>query len=256
MSMASQAAHDRRPREAQASAAPVRTLAVDIGASRIKAVILNELGEPVTGRTAVKTPRPAAPDALWDAIAGLAREQGPFDRVSVGFPGVVQRGVAKRAPNLAPGWRDVNIVKALAQRLGKPVRVCNDADMQGFGAILGHGVEMVLTLGTGVGTSLFVDGRLVPNLEAGNRKLGAAALKKAGRKKWLKRLVRAVARLERMFHYDKLYLGGGHSRCVKIHKLPSNVTIVSNLNGLVGGIALWRDQDKDLESDGTGTAHP
>jgi polyphosphate glucokinase len=181
------------------------------------------------------------PARLLDAIAGLAQRQGDFDRVSVGFPGVVRHGVTKSAPNLAPQWEDFNLAKAMAVRFEKPVQVANDADVQGFGAIAGTGVELVLTLGTGVGSALFVDGRLVPNVEVGWSKLGNAALKQVGKTRWNRRLVKAVRKLESRFNYDRLYIGGGNAKHVRIDALPPHVTIVSNVNGLVGGIALWRD---------------
>jgi polyphosphate glucokinase len=121
------------------------------------------------------------------------------------------------------------------------VRALNDADMQGFGAISGTGVELVLTLGTGVGSALFMNGMLVPNVEVGWDRLNNEALERIGKKKWNKRLLKAIEQLEALFHYDRLYLGGGNSQFVKVGKLPANVTIVSNLNGLVGGVMLWRD---------------
>jgi polyphosphate glucokinase len=221
---------------------PVRTLAVDIGATGIKALILNEIGEPITERARLKTPDSGMPGVVMDLITSLAEQQGEFDRVSVGFPGVVRDGVVREAPNLADEWDDFNIAKVLSARLHKPVRVANDADVQGFGAISGTGVELVLTLGTGVGSALFVDGRLVPNVEVGKDKLNDEQLKKVGKKKWNKRLAKAIEKLEAIFHYDRLYIGGGNSKAVDISALPANVTIVSNLNGLVGGLALWREQ--------------
>jgi polyphosphate glucokinase len=160
------------------------------------------------------------------------------------LPGVVIDGFIKRAPTLASEWRDLNFTVVLQTRLGRPVRVANDADVQGFGAIAGTGVELVLTLGSGVGTALFVDGHLVPNLEIGKAKLRNEALQKAGRKKWNRRLAKFVRRLEEIFHFTRLYIGGGNSREVDLSLLPANVTIVSNFNGLVGGIALWRDASR------------
>ena len=238
----------RTPRSVSAAAPavdhpkPIRTLAVDIGATDIKTVVLNELGEPVTERARVKTPTSAKPGEVLDAVIALAGQQGDFDRVSVGFPGIVREGIVKEAPNFAEEWRDVNLVQALSSKLNKPVRAANDADVQGFGAISGSGVELVVTLGTGVGSALFLDGRLVPNVEVGKNKLSDAALQKSGKKKWSRRLAKAIINLEQIFHYDRLYLGGGNARLVDIGQLPANVTIVSNLNGLVGGLALWRDQ--------------
>jgi polyphosphate glucokinase len=101
-----------------------------------------------------------------------------------------------------------------------------------------------LTLGTGVGSALFVNGTLVPNLEVGWDKLSNAALETVGKKKWNKRLLKAIERLEMLFNFDRLYLGGGNSRYVKVEKLPANVTVVSNLNGLVGGVELWREEKR------------
>lgn len=229
---------------------PVRTLAVDIGGTGIKALVLSTTGKPLTERSRIKTPRPATPGAVINAIVGLAKEQGKFDRVSVGFPGVVRRGVTVTAPNLDGNWRHFKLAETLSQKLGKPVRAANDADVQGFGAIKGQGVELVITLGTGFGSALFVDGRLVPNLEIAHHpfdkgqtyeeKLGDAARKKIGKKKWNRRLLKAIATLEHAFNYDHLYIGGGNAQKI-ITKLPSNTRIVENVAGLLGGIALWKD---------------
>lgn len=228
----------------------VRTLSVDIGGSGIKVMVLDEAGNPVTERSRVETPQPPKPDAVIHAIANLAAGQGKFDRVSVGFPGVVTNGITKTAVNLDPDWVGFDLASTLAQRLGKPVRVANDADVQGLGAISGKGVELVITLGTGFGSALFVDGKLVPNLEMGHHpfrkeetyeeQLGREALEKKGEKKWNNRLAKAIATLEHLFNYDYLYIGGGEAKKITID-LPPNVKIVPNISGLLGGIALWRD---------------
>jgi len=228
----------------------LRTLAVDIGGTGIKALVLSATGKPLTERARVKTPRPATPGAVINTIVGMAKDQGGFGRVSVGFPGVVRRGVTVTAPNLDGNWRNFKLAETLSKKLGKPVRVANDADVQGFGAIGGHGVELVITLGTGFGSALFLDGKLVPNLELAHHpfqkdqtyeeKLGDAARKKIGKKKWSKRLVKAIQTLEHAFNYDRLYIGGGNAKKI-ITKLPSNTRIVENVAGLLGGIALWCD---------------
>ena len=220
---------------------PTLTLVVDVGASGIKATLLNDLGNPVGPRVRRATPVSGMPGEVMDTIVSLAAQFEAFDRIAVGFPGVIVGGIVIQAPNLAPEWKDFNIADVLHARLKKPVRVANDADVQGFGAIAGTGVELVLTLGTGVGTALFVDGHLVPNLEIGKAKLRSAALQKVGKKRWNKRLVKFVRRLEEIFHFTRLYIGGGNSSEVDVSQLSANVTIVSNLNGLVGGIALWRE---------------
>jgi polyphosphate glucokinase len=227
----------------------IRTLAVDIGGSGVKTLVLDENGTPIADRNRQETPRPAKPEPIIAAIVTLAKEQSPFDRVSVGFPGVVRHGVTYTAVNLHEDWIGFDLATSLQQQLDKPVRVANDADIQGLGAIASEGVELVVTLGTGFGTALFVDGKLVPNLEGGHhpfRKdktyeqlLGRAALKKMGSKRWNKNLARAIDTLQNLFNYDRLYLGGGEAKKISID-LPENVAIVPNISGLLGGIALWK----------------
>ncbi len=229
-----------------------RTLAVDIGGSGIKAIILDEDGKPLTERGRLETPRPATPAAVIKVIARLAAEQGTFDRVSVGFPGVVREGIVRSAPNLAPSWKGTNLTDTLSSTLGAPVRAANDADIQGYGAIRGRGVELVVTLGTGFGSALFHNGRLVPNLELAHHpwiggktyeeRLGNRALKAIGKKKWNRRLARAIETLHGLFNYDYLYIGGGNGRKVTL-RLGPRVKIVSNVAGLLGGIACWRFEE-------------
>ncbi len=225
----------------------VRTLAVDIGGSGIKVMVLDETGNPLSDRSRLKTPQPAKPQPVIETIITLAQEQ-EYDRVAVGFPGVVQHGIVKTAVNLDPDWIDFDLAATLASRLNKPVRAANDADIQGFGAISGQGVELVITLGTGFGSALFVDGKLVPNLEMGHHpfrkgetyeeQLGREALEAVGKKKWNNRLAKAIACLEHLFNYDNLYIGGGETKNINFD-LPANAQIVPNVAGLLGGIKLW-----------------
>lgn len=225
------------------------TLAVDVGGSGIKVMVLSPDGSPLSARARIDTPKPAKPDAVIAAIARLAEAQGSFDRVSVGFPSVVKNGITYRAINLDRDWDSFNLGQALADCLGKPVRVANDADVQGLGAITGQGVELTVTLGTGFGSALFSDGKLIPNLELGQHnfrgrdtyedRLGNAALVKVGVKTWNRRLVKAIASLETLFNYNCLYIGGGNAKKIEI-ALPGNVKIVPNIKGLLGGIALWQ----------------
>ena len=225
----------------------LRTLAVDIGGSGIKVMVLDEEGEPLSDRQRLKTPHPAKHKKVIDTIVTLA-EQQEYDRVSVGFPGVVQNGVIKTAVNLHDDWLDHNLAKSLEKILSKPVKVANDADIQGFGAIDGKGVELVITLGTGFGSALFVNGKLVPNLEMGHHpfrkketyeeQLGRAAFDKHGAKKWNLRLEKAIATLDHLFNYDALLIGGGEAKKIEFD-LPKNAKIVPNVTGLLGGIRLW-----------------
>ena len=225
----------------------LRTLAVDIGGSGIKVMVLDRVGNPLSDRQRLKTPHPAKPKKVIETIITLAKEQ-EYERVSVGFPGVVQKGTIKTAVNLHDDWLGFDLAQELAGQLIKPVKVANDADIQGFGAISGRGVELVITLGTGFGSALFVDGKLVPNLEMGHHpfrkretyeeQLGRAALDKHGNKKWNLRLQKAIAHLDHLFNYDVLYIGGGETKKINFD-LPKNAQIVPNVTGLLGGIRLW-----------------
>lgn len=241
----------------------VTTLAVDVGGTGIKGQLLNERGKPVSERERVETPHPATPIAMLKIMDEIAKKLGKFDRVSVGFPGVVKHGATLTAHNLDNKWIGFELEKELTRRWKKPVRVANDAAVQGFGAIRGKGVELVITLGTGFGSSLFIDGHLVPGLELAHHPwqksktyeefFGVKAFKKAGRKRWNKLLAKAIAQLECLFNYDHLYVGGGNA--VKIDfPLPKGVTRVPNEDGLLGGVALWRLSEPSAPRHGRNTA--
>jgi polyphosphate glucokinase len=224
------------------------TLAIDIGGSGIKAMLLDESGRAISERERAETPIPALPSAVITVISRFAKVLGAFDRVSVGFPGVVKNGVTWTAHNLHPKWVGFNFAKALERRLKKPVRVANDAAVQGYGAIEGSGVELVITLGTGFGSSLFTDGHLVPGLELAHHPwlkgktyedfLGRRGLRALGHRRWNRYLEKAIVQLEALFNFDHLYIGGGNSGKIDF-TLPKNVTRVPNEDGLLGGVALW-----------------
>jgi len=230
-----------------------RTLAVDIGGTGIKLAALDDGGRIVGTPVRVPTPpKPVAPQELIRVVDSAAVALGPFERVSVGFPGMVRHGKVMTAPNLGTElWAGFDLQGVLSKRLKKPVRVMNDADVQGYGAIKGKGVEMVLTLGTGAGTSIFADGKAVPHLELAHHPLhgnktydeyiGNAALQAKGKKKWNKRVARALTVLRTVVNFDHLYIGGGNAKKVDF-QLPDDVTIVPNSDGLTGGIRLWQDE--------------
>ena len=226
------------------------TLAVDIGGSGLKAMLLDANGQPVSERQRVVTPEVPAPKPVLDALDELRKLlPASFDRASVGFPGVIKHGTTYTAANLHSGWTGFPLQTELEKCWRKPVRVCNDAAVQGYGAIKGDGVEMIITLGTGMGGSLFTDGRLCPGLELGHHPwkkhtyedyIGRRGLDKYGKKQWNKFLVEAIAQTAATFNWDHLYLGGGNAKKIEF-KLPKNVEIVSNETGLLGGVALWKD---------------
>lgn len=225
------------------------TLAIDVGGTRLKAGILAPTGRMVAGPARVDTPHPATPAAVIDALAGLIAPLGYFQRISIGFPGVVRDGRVLTAPNLGTAaWHGFPLAAALSERLGAPARLANDATVQGLGVIAGRGLECVITLGTGMGFALFEHGRPAPHLELsqhpvrGNKTydqyIGNAALRAVGRRRWNRRVRRAIDTINILTSCDTLYIGGGNSKNLQL-ELPASVRIVSNEAGITGGIRLW-----------------
>lgn len=212
-------------------------------------MVLDAEAVPLSDRVRVRTPSPAVPDAVFGAIDEVAGKVGEFDRVSVGFPGVVLDGTTHTAPNLGQGWAGCKLVEELNRRTNRPVRALNDCGLQGLGVIEGRGTEILVTLGTGMGFGLYVDGRYVPNVEFGHHpfrkkrtyeeRVCNAELKAIGKRKWNARVRHVLEQLAPTFNFRKLYLGGGNARHVHADKLPSNVSIVDNVAGLRGGVKLW-----------------
>jgi polyphosphate glucokinase len=240
-------------REKTAEPEPERfTLSIDIGGTGLKCSVLDARGTMMHDKIWEATPHPCPPEAMIGIFKAMAARLPPFDRISAGFPGVVRDGRIVTAPHFSdPGWSGFDLAGALADAFGKPARVLNDAEVQGYGVISGRGLELVLTLGTGAGTALFAEGRATPHIELahhpvhGNKTyndyLGRDALRHAGPKKWNKRLRRVIGILESLIHYDRLYVGGGNARKIDPDPpLPPNVQCVDNDAGITGGIALWR----------------
>jgi polyphosphate glucokinase len=225
------------------------TLAIDIGGTGIKALLLDPKGNAVTERVRVETPHPATPRIIVATILKLGRGFGHFDRVSVGFPGVVVDDTTRTAPNLDGHWKNFPLARVLSLKLGRPVRVLNDAGIQGYGVIEGKGTEMVITLGTGMGAALYYNGQYIPNLELahhpfrGNKTyedcVGSRALARIGKKKWSRRVGEVIAQIDPIWNPRRIYIGGGNAKHLEL-KLPKHVSITENTAGLLGGIALWR----------------
>ena len=247
----------RRPGRGSAGRArPPYTLAIDIGGTHIKASVLDRAGEPIVDRVDAPTPHPAPPAAMLALIRTIVSALPAFDRISAGFPGVVKGGCVITAPNLGTeAWRAFPLAATLERQLGKPARVLNDAEMQGLAVIAGSGLECVLTFGTGMGSAIYRDGQLMPHLELGqhpawksksyDRYVGADALKKLGLAKWNRRVRRVMTLVRTLLNFDHLYLGGGNAVNITL-ELPRDVTIVSNLAGITGGVGLWEAQFDDL----------
>jgi polyphosphate glucokinase len=231
------------------------TLAIDIGGTRLKAGLLDAKGAMVAGPSRVNTPPRPAPEIVVEALINLAVPLGEFDRISVGFPGVVRHGRVLTAPNLGTAdWHNFPLAAALTDKLGKPVRMLNDAEVQGLGVISGNGLECVITLGTGMGFSLFESGRPAPHLELSQHPIhkgktydqfiGVVAFKEVGKARWNRRLRRVLTAITTLVGFDSLYIGGGNAKEVDI-PLAENVKIVGNEAGITGGAKLW---DRSLDA--------
>ncbi len=240
-----------------------RTLSFDIGGTGLKASVLSRHGELLHEPVRVPTPYPLRPEQLVSTLASLTEGLPAYQRVSAGFPGMVRAGQVVSAPHFVspdgPGgrpteellhaWARFDLQGALASALGRPCRVANDADVQGAALVDGKGLELVVTLGTGVGTAVFWQGRLAPHLELAhhplgrkglsyNEMLGDAARRKVGNKKWNKRVRSTIEVLRALMFFDHCYIGGGNSRHVDF-ELPADVTLADNTAGILGGIKLW-----------------
>ena len=217
----------------------------------------------LSDRVRVKTPYPLPPKRLVDTLVELARDTGVrFERASIGFPGMVRSGIVRATPHyvtehgpfsprdplLVTAWRDYDVQSALEAALGVPTRVLNDAEIHGMACIEGKGFEVMLTLGTGLGSALFQDGQVLPKLELSqapfrkgetyDEQLGHHTRTRIGDRKWSQRVQRAIDGLRPVLWWDRLYLGGGGARHV-LGYLSPDVIVVPNEMGLLGGVRLW-----------------
>ena len=226
-----------------------RILSIDIGGSKIKGSVLSLEGELLQDYTKLITPKPADPANVLKTIQELAGNF-TFDKISAGFPGYVRDGIVHTAPNLGTKeWAGVNLAQKLSDVFSKPARVINDADMLGLGVVEGKGLELMVTLGTGFGTALFLDGKLLPHLEVAHHPIkkgltydeyiGDAAMQDKGKEKWSERVRFCFDVLKTVFNYDTLYIGGGNGRYLKF-ELEPNMKLVTNLQGIDGGAKLWK----------------
>jgi polyphosphate glucokinase len=239
-----------------------RTLAIDVGGTGLKAVVLDADGEIISERVRVETPYPCPPPVLLDELDKLAKTQPEYDRVSVGFPGAIRRGRVREVPafsrrgpgqkpdpDLVSQWHAFELEDALQERFGRPTRVANDADVQGCAVASGHGLELVITLGTGVGCAVFFDGVLLPHMELSHGRFaeglsievacGDHNREKIGNKQWRKLVMNALDAFEAMVLPDHLYIGGGNAKRLDPDTLGPNRTVIPNISGLLGGIKLW-----------------
>jgi polyphosphate glucokinase len=242
-----------------------RGFGIDIGGSGIKGGLVDlETGELDGERLRIVTPQPSTPDAVADVVAEIVEKFGWTGPVGVTLPCVVKRGVALTAANVDKGWVDTDAAALFAQRLGKAskddVVVLNDADAAGlaevrFGAGKDQpGVVVLLTFGTGIGSAVFLDGRLLPNTEFGHlevdghdaEKRAAASVKEEkdlSWEEWTQRVSRYLSTLENLIWPDLVIAGGGVSKkadkWLPLLKVRTKVVAAALKNeaGIVGAAA-------------------
>lgn len=244
----------------------VKTLSIDVGGTGLKASVLDSKGVMITDRVRIATPYPCPPRTLVDSLVSLVKGLD-YHRVSVGFPGLVRHGRVIQVPSmsrktyggpedpeLAQQWHGFDLATALAQAFKVPVKVANDADVQGCAVAQGDGFEFVMTLGTGIGTAVFSNGKLLPHMELSHapfRKgesfdiaLGNEARKRIGDRRWTKLVVKAVRAFDDFLFFDKIYIGGGNAKKVTEVDFGPKAEIIPNTAGILGGIRIWDLEDE------------
>lgn len=244
------------------------TLALDIGGTGLKAALLDAAGHMISERLRTPTSYPMGPQELVHALTSLVAPLGTPTRAAAGFPGVIRGGLVLTAPHFVtkhgPGtavdkalvkrWTEFDLDTELQTALHCPVRVVNDAEMQALPVITGSGVEVVVTLGTGVGSATYQDGVCGPHLELAhhlfhgtrtyNEYLGEAARHKVGSAAWRTRIVTMVEVLRTLFSFDHLYIGGGNSTRLDhpkvLRSLGANVSLIDPNDGLIGAHFVWQ----------------
>ncbi|GAB7052631.1 ROK family protein [Catenuloplanes indicus] len=242
------------------------TLAIDCGGGGIKASVLDESGTMRAQPLRVPTPYPLHPDLFVKTLVELSHQLPPADRVTVGMPGMIRHGVVVATPHyitkagprtridpeLAKAWANFDARSALGAAFDRPTLVLNDAEVHGAGVVAGTGLELVLTLGTGLGCALFDGGRLAPHLEFSQAPvrwgmsydtyIGEHERRRLGDSFWSRRVARVVEGLRPVFLWDRLYIGGGNSRRIipeQLLRMGDDVVIVPNTAGIVGGVRAW-----------------
>ena len=221
----------------------ISTLSVDCGGGGIKASVLDAEGAIVSRAVRTPTPYPLPPTKLVETIAGLAEQLPGADRATVGMPGMIRHGVviatphyitrdgprSRILPDLVEQWARFDMGAAISGRLGIPSLILNDAEVAGCGVVTGHGHEMIVTLGTGLGNAVFDNGVLAPHVEVSQGPvrwglsyddyIGEHERLRLGDAHWSRRVRRVVDALRPMYMWDRLYLGGGNSRRITAFQL-------------------------------------
>ncbi len=227
---------------------------------------MDRFGTVVTPPVRKKAPYPLPPSVLVRTMVEIAQELPPAGRVTVGMPGMIRHGRviatphyvtkdgprSKILPELVEQWRNFNMQAAVESAFDLPSLVLNDAEVAGAGVVTGTGLEMIMTLGTGLGNAVFDSGRLAPHAEISqgfvrwgltyDDYLGEHERLRLGDTHWSRRVRRVIEGLYPVYMWDRLYIGGGNaSRIVASarHPLPDNIYFVRNEAGIFGGVRAW-----------------
>ncbi len=242
------------------------TLCIDCGGGGIKGSVVDGFGTVISPPVRKRAPYPMPPHVLLRAIADIAKELPPAARITVGMPGMIRHGRvietphyvtkdgprSKVLPELVTAWANFNMKSAVEKEFGLPTIVLNDAEVAGAGVVTGTGLEMIITLGTGLGNAIFDNGRLAPHAELSqglvrwgmtyDDYIGEHERLRLGDAHWSRRVRRVIDSLRPVYVWDRLYLGGGNaSRIITSERnpLPQNVIFVQNEAGIFGGVRTW-----------------
>ena len=244
----------------------MRTLSIDCGGLSIKASVLDSAGTMHVNPIQIDTPYPLPPMRLLEVFDEIAGQMPKFDRITIGMPGMLRHGVVvftphyinqkgphtRIDPDSEKAWRGFDIQSAVSDHFKVPALVLNDAEVHAAGVISGSGLEVVMTLGTGFGFSIFDGGKLAPHFEMSmapvrrgttyDTWIGEHERRRLGDIFWSRRIRLLVSELRPVFHWDRLYIGGGNSRRISssvLELLGDDVVIVSNTAGIMGGVRAW-----------------
>lgn len=217
-------------------------LGIDIGGTGIKGALVDiELGKLTSKKYRIPTPKPATPEAVSDTILAITTHFKWKGQVGCGFPTPLQHGKCQSGGNLHPSWKDIQVNELFSKKTGNDYSVVNDADAAGlaeinFGVGKGKkGVIIMITLGTGIGSGVFLDGMLLPNTELGHvlykngkvfEKYAADSARKReslNRKEWGKRLHKYFKHINLILSPDLFIIGGGASK--KLGKFSDQIKI-------------------------------
>jgi polyphosphate glucokinase len=242
------------------------TLTIDCGGGGLKASVVDHNDEMLAAPIRVPTPYPLPPARFLAELVGIADRLPKAQRLTVGMPGMIRHGVVIATPHyvttagpstpvdpeLYAAWTGLKVREAIERTFDLPVLVLNDAEVAGAGLITGVGLELVLTLGTGLGNAMFDDGRLTPHLELSHAPIrrrrtydgyiGELQRRRLGTTLWSRRVAQVVIGLRPVFRWDRLYLGGGNSQLIdarSVAAMGDDITIVPNAAGILGGSRAW-----------------